>query len=94
MIDPAGPNAGLDFGSIESIRTIFASDGGVVVGWVHYLAFDLFIGIWIARDADAKGFSRWLQGPVLLTTLFAGPLGLGCWLLLREPAARRLGRFE
>ena len=94
MIDPVGPNAGLNFGSIESIRAIFASDGGVVVGWVHYLAFDLFVGIWIARDADAKGFSRLLQIPILLATLFAGPLGLGIWLLLREPAARRSGRFE
>ncbi len=94
MLNPGGPQVAMDFGSIEGVRGIFASDGGIVVGWVHYLAFDLFVGIWIARDADAKGFSRLLQIPILLATLFAGPLGLGIWLLLREPAARRSGRFE
>lgn len=90
--DPGGPDVAMDFGSIESIRAIFASDGGIVVGWVHYLAFDLFVGLWIARDADAKNFSRWLQVPILLATLFAGPLGLFIWLLVREPAARLSGR--
>ncbi|MEP5937307.1 MAG: ABA4-like family protein [Erythrobacter sp.] len=92
--DSGGSDVSMDFGSIESIRAIFASDGGIVVGWVHYLAFDLFVGLWIARDADAKNFSRWLQAPILLATLFAGPLGLFIWLLVREPAARRSGRPE
>ena len=80
------------YGSIEQVRAIFLSDGGVVVGWTHYLAFDLFAGLWIARDADAKGFSRWLQAPILLITFLAGPIGLLIWLFLREPAARRDAR--
>jgi hypothetical protein len=51
---PGGGEPG--FGSIEAVRALFMSDGGVVIGWTHYLAFDLFTGLWIARDADAKGF--------------------------------------
>ncbi|MDY7097617.1 MAG: ABA4-like family protein [Pseudomonadota bacterium] len=89
---PAG-NGGADFTTIEGVRTIFASDIGVVIGWSHYLAFDLFIGIWIARDADAKFFSRYLQAPILLATFLAGPVGLIAWLLIREPRARARGRF-
>lgn len=77
------------FASIEGVRKIFLSDGGVVVGWVHYLALDLFTGLWIARDADAKQFPRLWQAPVLLATFLAGPVGLLLWLALREPAARR-----
>lgn len=77
------------FSSISGVRNIFLSDGGVVVGWVHYLALDLFTGLWIARDADAKSFPRLWQGPVLVLTFLAGPLGLITWLALREPAARR-----
>ncbi|GAA4052730.1 ABA4-like family protein [Parerythrobacter jejuensis] len=76
--------SGLDFGSIEGVRAIFATDSGVTIGWTHYLAFDLFVGLWIARDADAKKFSRWLQAPILLATLMAGPLGLFVWLAIRE----------
>ncbi len=89
----AGDGGGADFSSIEGVRAIFGNDGGVTIGWTHYLAFDLFAGLWIARDADAKGISRFIQAPILLATLMAGPLGLGFWLLLREPAARRQGRF-
>lgn len=77
------------FTSIEGVRAIFMSDGGAVVGWIHYLALDLFAGMWIARDGDAKAFSRYLQAPLLILTLLAGPVGLLIWLIIREPAARR-----
>lgn len=87
-------NTPVDFTTIEGVRTIFASDGGVTIGWVHYLAFDLFVGLWIARDADAKGFSRVVQAPVLAVTFLAGPLGLLIWLALRERRARAQGRWE
>ena len=68
------------------------SDGGIVIGWTHYLAFDLFVGQWIANDADNKGFARWVQAPVLLATFFAGPIGLFVWLLVRERRARKVAR--
>ncbi|MCL6697875.1 ABA4-like family protein [Sphingomonas sp. NSE70-1] len=77
-----------DFLSVEGIRALFASDGGIVIGWTHYLAFDLFIGQWIAKDADHKGFSRVAQAPILLLTLLAGPIGLLIWLVVRERRAR------
>lgn len=88
----AGGGGGMDFSSIEGVRGIFMSDGGVVIGWTHYLAFDLFVGLWIARDADNKGVNRVLQVPVLFFTLMLGPLGLALWLIIREPAARRMNR--
>ena len=68
------------------------SDAGVVIGWTHYLAFDLFTGMWIARDADAKGFGRVLQVPFLAATFIAGPVGLLGWLFVREPAARAMAK--
>jgi hypothetical protein len=91
---PNPQGGGADFSTIAGVRAIFASDAGVTIGWTHYLAFDLFVGLWIARDGDAKGISRFIQAPILFATLMAGPLGLGLWLLLREPAARRQGRFR
>src|SRR5690348_2805057 len=77
-----------DFRSIEGLKQIFASDAGIVIGWTHYLAFDLFIGQWIAKDADHKGFSRLAQVPILLLTVLAGPIGLLVWLVARERRAR------
>lgn len=95
LLDAGGGNGvSLDFGSIEGVRAIFLSDGGVTVGWIHYLAFDLFVGIWIARDADAKSFSRLVQAPILFATFMAGPLGLLVWLVVRERRARASGRWQ
>lgn len=89
---PAG-GGGADFTTIEGVRAIFASDAGVTIGWVHYLAFDLFAGLWIARDADAKFVSRFIQAPILLLTFIPGPAGLLLWLIIREPSARAKGRW-
>lgn len=91
---PNPQGGGADFTTIAGVRAIFGSDAGVMIGWTHYLAFDLFVGLWIARDGDAKSISRIIQAPVLLATFMAGPLGLGLWLLIREPAARKQGRFR
>jgi hypothetical protein len=77
----------LDY-SISGLRALFMSDAGIVIGWTHYLAFDLFVGLWIARDGDSKGFSRWVQLPFLFLTLMAGPIGLVTWLVVREKRAR------
>ena len=97
LLDPGGGGGGagsVDFTTIAGVRTIFASDAGVTIGWTHYLAFDLFVGLWIARDADDKAMNRWVQTVILLLTFIAGPLGLLIWLALREPAARRQNRFR
>lgn len=92
-IDPGGAAAGVgDFASLAGVMKLFAAPGGAVLGWVHYLAFDLFTGLWIARDADHKGFSRIAQFPFLLATLFAGPVGLFGWLIARERRARALAK--
>ena len=95
-VDPVRvPGAGEPgFGSIAGVRALFASDGGVVIGWTHYLAFDLFTGLWIASDADNKGFGRLLQLPVLFLTFMAGPVGLLSWLILRERRARSAAKAQ
>ncbi len=91
---PGGGEGGTDFTTLEGVAAIFATDAGVTVGWIHYLAFDLFVGLWIARDADTKAFSRFAQAPILLATFLAGPLGLILWLLIREGRARKQGRWQ
>ena len=94
LVDPvqAPGNGEAGFTSIEGVRAFFGSDGGVVIGWTHYLAFDLFTGLWISRDADAKGFSRLFQTPFLVLTFLVGPVGLFSWLMVRERAARQAAR--
>ena len=77
---PGSPEPDLLDYSVAGLRPLFMSDGGIVIGWTHYLAFDLFVGLWIARDADAKAVGRLVQLPFLFLTLMAGPIGLLSWL--------------
>ena len=86
------PAADITNYTLPGLRALFMSDGGVVLGWTHYLAFDLFVGQWIARDADNKGFHRLVQLPFLFATLMAGPIGLLMWLVVRERRARAQAR--
>ncbi|WP_448658073.1 ABA4-like family protein [Sphingomonas sp. CJ99] len=72
----ASPGPAPDFSTIAGIRSIFATDGGVVIGWIHYLAFDLMAGLWIAADADRRGMARWVQVVPLVLCFLAGPAGL------------------
>lgn len=73
-----------DLTKLAGVQALFDSQGGATIGWIHYLAFDLFVGIWAARNADLRGISRILQVPVLLFILLAGPLGLTLYLILRQ----------
>jgi hypothetical protein len=73
-----------DMTSVAGVMALFDSPGGATIGWIHYLAFDLFVGIWISRNAERHKISRWLQLPILFCTLMAGPIGLLLYLLLRQ----------
>ena len=86
LISDGGPTGrpAADFTSLAGVMALFDSPGGATIGWIHYLAFDLFVGTWISRNADAHKISRWLQLPILFFTLMAGPIGLLLYLLLRQ----------
>lgn len=93
QLDAVGGSPGtMDFTTLAGVMALFDSKGGAVVGWTHYLAFDLFTGLWIARDADQKGFNRFVQFPILFATLMVGPVGLFIWLVVRERRARAMAK--
>ena len=77
-------DAPVDFSTIEGIAAIFTHPFGVLTAWVHYLVFDLFVGMWEARDARRRGMSHWALIPCLLLTFMAGPAGLLLYFALRR----------
>lgn len=86
---PGWPEGG-GFGSLAGVARLFADPLLLLAGWVHYLAFDLLVGAWIAEEVPRRGLPRWLLVPALPLTFLFGPLGLlafalGAWLLPRRP---------
>jgi hypothetical protein len=84
--------AGGGYGSLAAVRTLFEAPGALVAGWLHYLAFDLFVGTWIARRAGELGVHHILVVPMLALTFLFGPVGLLAFFALR--AARRAPAIE
>lgn len=80
------------FGSLAGVMKLFTNEWAVLAGWIHYLAFDLLVGIWEVSDSQARGISHWLVIPCLFFTFMLGPIGfLMYWLLrilLREEVRR------
>ncbi len=71
------------FGSLEGVMKLFTVPSAVVMGWIHYLAFDLMVGWFIVNDAQKHGINRFLTIPCLLFSFMLGPTGLLLYLLLR-----------
>lgn len=64
------------FDTLANVQLLFTSEWAALAGWVHYLAFDLFMGAWIAREVMTLGMSRLLLVPLLPLTFMFGPMGL------------------
>jgi hypothetical protein len=63
------------FGSLAEVQLLFTSPWAALAGWVHYLAFDLFMGAMIARRVTNEGMGRWLLVALLPLTFLFGPIG-------------------
>ncbi|PRY89783.1 ABA4-like family protein [Mongoliibacter ruber] len=71
------------FNSLAEVRALFGSDQALLAGWIHYLAFDLFVGMWIAKDGWKNDINRWMLLPCLLLTFMLGPVGLLTYFIIR-----------
>lgn len=72
------------FNSLADVALLFRSPWALLAGWVHYLCFDLSIGIWESLDARRRGVSHLLLVPCLLLTFLLGPVGLLLYAGLRR----------
>lgn len=71
------------FGSPAEVRALFDVPGLLVAGWLHYLAFDLFVGVWIASRSRQIALPHGLVIPLLLLTFMFGPVGLLAFVIVR-----------
>lgn len=77
------------FGSLAGVMKLFTNEWAVLAGWIHYLAFDLFVGVWETKDAQEKGISHWFVIPCLFLTFMLGPIGFLLYCVLRLFLAKK-----
>ena len=78
------------FQNLNELMLLFKSKDWVLTGWIHYLAFDLFIGVWIFHDSLKNNIKHATIIPSLLFTLFLGPFGLLSYYIFKAIKLKKL----
>ncbi len=74
---------GLD---LNSLKQMLSSDWGLLALWTQLMSFNLFIAVWIFRDAKYWGIKTL---PYLLLAFLAAPLGLAIYLFIRQRKSKK-----
>ncbi len=69
--------------TLSGISALLGTPEGATIGWVHFLAFDLFVGRWVYLDSRGNAINVWIMAPVLFFCLMLGPIGLLLYLSVR-----------
>ena len=73
----------MDFGSLKSVMKLFTEENAVLAGWVHYLAFDLLIGMWMLDQNKELKINQLLMAPCLFLTFMLGPIGFLLFMIIK-----------
>lgn len=77
------PEDFVKFNTLQGVTELLSKPGAALAGWIHYLAFDLMTGIFIANNAAKHGIGYGWLLPCLILTFMLGPAGLLLYLLFR-----------
>ncbi len=73
----------MDFGSLHSVMSLFTEENAVLGGWVHYLAFDLLVGMWMLDQNKQLKIHQLVMIPCLLGAFMFGPIGFLLFMAIR-----------
>ena len=73
----------MDFGSLKSVMALFTEENAVLAGWVHYLAFDLLIGMWMLDQNKELRINQLIMAPCLFLTFMLGPIGFLLFMIIK-----------
>tara|TARA_B100001750_G_C15348078_1_gene515718 strand:- start:163 stop:642 length:480 start_codon:yes stop_codon:yes gene_type:complete len=79
---------------IDELYALFADEGFLLIFWLHFLAINLFVGSWIARDGIRNNIVKKIIFLPLVLAYFAGPVGLLLYWIIRMVFARRFSFNE
>jgi hypothetical protein len=83
MFETFKPDIFKSFSSLQGVIVLFQNPKVLLAGWIHYLAFDLMVGLWIKNNALKHGITHWYLIPCLIFTFLLGPVGLLFYLVIR-----------
>ncbi len=78
------------FSTLANVKALFQNDDAVAAGWIHYLAFDLFVGAYIVKKSRQIRLSRILYTITLPFTFMFGPMGYLLFVIFKTIKTKTL----
>ena len=78
---------------LGTIAALLGTPAGATIGWIHFLAFDLFVGRWAYLDSRQRRLHPVLASITLFFILMFGPLGFMLYLITRSLFTRQSNRM-
>lgn len=78
------------FSTLANVKALFQNDDAVAAGWIHYLAFDLFVGAYVVKKSRQIGLSRILYTITLPFTFMFGPMGYLLFVIFKTIKTKSL----
>lgn len=79
----------MDFGSLQAVMHMFTIEEAVLAGWLHYLVFDMLVGMWMLDQNKTLKIHQAIMAPCLLATFMMGPVGFLIFMGIRKIASRK-----
>lgn len=76
-----GPS--MDFGSLEAVMQLFTFENAALAGWLHYLVFDLLVGMWMLDQNKTLKIHPVIMALCLIGTFLIGPIGFLIFTIVR-----------
>ncbi|KUL49048.1 hypothetical protein ADL22_08750 [Streptomyces sp. NRRL F-4489] len=77
---------------LAGFQRLLALGGGAGAIWAQLIAWDLFLGQWMYREARTLGIHPLVMAPLLVLTILLSPIGVLLFLLLRAAVRLRARR--
>ena len=91
LISGSGLGFMRDFGNVEGVTRLLTRPEVAIVAWIHILAFDQLVGLFIYRDnMHHRYVPLVVQSVILFFTFMLGPLGFLAYYLIRAARTRSL----
>jgi hypothetical protein len=78
------------FSTLANVKALFQDDNAVAAGWLHYLAFDLFVGAYIVRESIKLNIARWIYSLMLPFTFMFGPVGYLLFFMVKVSKTKKI----
>jgi hypothetical protein len=82
------------FSTLANVKALFQNDNALAAGWLHYLAFDLFVGAYIVKASQKIGLSRWVYTLILPFTFMFGPTGYLIYFISKTIKTKSIANID